>query len=266
MSKICVNTIIYNEDSFIWFAIMSVIDYVDKILIYDTGSKDNTLKIIEEIKKIKRNKIIIRKMREVDAYRLTTLRQKMLEESDCDWIILLDGDEIWWENSIKALIEEIRSKKNELDGIVVPVVVPVGDIYHMQETAAGKYNLLGRKGHLNLRAINRKIPDLHVDNTPYPMEGYRNQKNQLIQESEKTIFLDTPYLHMTHLKRSSAKRKFDKFKYELGDKVSNNFKFPEVLYKTHPNFVPSPWVKISGRSLILSKLLTPLRRIKRRLI
>lgn len=263
--KIWANTIVCNEENFIWFAIMSVIDYVDKILIYDTGSEDKTIEIIKEIKKIKKDKIIFKEMGKVDAQGLTNLRQKMLEESNCDWIILLDGDEIWWENSIKVLIKKIRSKRGGIDGIVVPVILPVGDIYHIQEAMAGQYVLLGRKGHFNLRAINRNIPNLHVDNTAYPLEGYRDNKNQLIQESKRTIFLNTPYLHVTHLKRSIDKRRFDKFKHELGDKVSNGFKFPEILYKNYPIFVRSPWIKSSGISLLTSKILTPLRKIKRRL-
>ena len=45
-----VNTVIRNEENFIWYALMSVIDYVDKILIYDLGSTDKTVEIIKTIK------------------------------------------------------------------------------------------------------------------------------------------------------------------------------------------------------------------------
>ena len=263
--KIWANTIVCNEENFIWFAIMSVVDFVDKLLIYDTGSEDKTVQIIEEIRKLKGDKIIFRKVGKVDAEGMSKLRQRMLEESNCDWILIVDGDEIWWEDSIKRLVKKIRNEGDNIDGIVVPVIIPVGDIYHLQEAAAGEYKLLGRKGHFNLRAINRKIPGLHVDK-PYPLEGYMNVENQLVQDSNRTIFLDAPYLHTTHLVRSSIKRKFNKFKYELGDKILNNFKFPDVLYKSHPVFVRSPWIKASGILLVISKILTPLRKIKRRLI
>jgi len=263
--KIWANTIVNNEDRFIWFAIMSVIDYVDKVLIYDTGSHDSTIKIIEEIKKIKKNKIIIRKMGEVDASGLTELRQKMLEESDCDWIILLDGDEVWWDESIKKLVEKINREGQDLDAIVVPTMIPVGDIYHMQEEKAGQYQILGRKGHFNLRAINTKIPGLHV-NLPHPNEGYFDNTSTPVQEKKRTIFLDAPYLHMTHLKRSTSIKIVDKFKHELGNKVGDSFRFPEVLNRSYPIIVPNPWIKISGTDLIKSKILTPLRKIKRRLI
>ena len=49
--KIWANTVVHNEENFIWFAIMSVVDYVDKVLVYDTGSTDQTVSIIKEIKK-----------------------------------------------------------------------------------------------------------------------------------------------------------------------------------------------------------------------
>lgn len=263
--KIWANTIVNNEENFIWFAIMSMVDYVDQILIYDTGSTDKTVQIINEIQKIKKNKILFEEIRPVDKFEFPKLRQKMLEESKCDWILILDGDEIWWEESIKKVINKINKDGDKIEGIVVPMIVPVGDIYHLQEERAGKYELLGKKGHLSLRVISKKIPGLHAD-WPYGKESYFDGNNKLIQEREEVIFLNAPYLHTTHLKRSNSKRKSDKFKYELGNKVSDNFKFPEVFYDSYPSIFSSPWTKLSGGTLIKAKLLTPLRKIKRRFL
>ncbi len=263
--KIWANTIVNNEENFIWFAIMSIVDYVDKILVWDTGSTDKTVEIIKEIKKAKGDKIDFRQVSEVDKFQFTKMRQAMLQQSKCDWILVLDGDEIWWEESIKKVIKEIEKRGNEIDGIVVPMIVPVGDIYHFQEEEAGRYKILGRKGHLSLRAINKNIPGLHVD-WPYGKEGYFDKNNLAVQEREDILFLDAPYLHMTHLKRSSKYRKQDKFKYELGKLASKEFKFPEVLLNPYPGIIFSPWVKISGINHIRAKLLTPFRKIKRRII
>lgn len=261
--KIWANTIVNNEENFIWFSIMSVIDFVDQILIYDTGSTDKTVEIISEVRKVKGNKITLKQLGHVSGDEFPKLRQKMLEESKSDWILVLDGDEIWWEDSIKRIIKTINKKKR-IEGIIVPMVVPVGDIYHIQEQRAGKYKLLGLKGHYNLRAINKGIPGLHAD-WPYGKESYLDENNLPIQERKGMVFIDAPYLHVTHLKRSSSKRKYDKFKYELGGKVSEKFKFPEVLYK-HPINIPSPWVKISGIQLLKATLFSPLRKIKRRIL
>lgn len=263
--NIWVNTMVHNEENFIWFALMSVIDYVDQILIYDTGSTDQTVQIIKEVQRKKKNKVRFQEVGTIAKDDFPKMRQKMLEESKSDWILVLDGDEVWWRNSIKKIIDTIQNKGNRIEGIVVPMVVPVGDIYHLQDNEAGQYRLLGRKGHLSLRAINKKIPGLHVD-FPYGKESYLDENNKLIQERENIIFLNAPYLHVTHLKRSSLKRKNDKFKYELGSLVNSDFKFPEVLMNPYPKIVPSPWVKISGLSLVKAKLLTPVRKIKRKFL
>ncbi len=259
------NCIVNNEENFIWFAIMSVVDYVDKILVCDTGSTDKTVEIIKEIKKIKGDKIILKEVGNVDIWEFSKMRQTQLLQSQCDWILLLDGDEIWWKDSINKLVKEIHIKGSEIEGIVVPVIVPVGDIYHLQEESAGRYEVLGRRGHFNLRAINKKIPGLHVD-WPYGRESFFDENKLPIQERPKVIFLDAPYLHVTHLKRSNSKRIFDKYKLELGNQVVPDFQYPEVLYEKYPQIVFSPWLKISGLRLFKARLLTPLRKIKRRLL
>lgn len=262
--KIWANTIVNNEENFVWFAIMSVVDYVDKVLVWDTGSDDKTAEIIKEIKKIKGEKIDFREVGSVDKFQFTKMRQAMLDQSKCDWILILDGDEIWWEDSIKRLTSEIKRKGKVIEGIAVPFIVPVGDIYHLQEEMAGRYKLLGKKGHLSLRVFNKKIPGLHVD-WPYGKESYLDKDNKPIQQREKIVFLDTPYLHVTHLKRSNLPRRYNKYKYELGASAREDFKFPEIFSTNYPKIVPSPWNKISGTELIKAMALTPLRRIKRRL-
>lgn len=259
------NCIVNNEENFIWFALMSVVDYVDKILVWDTGSTDKTVEIIKEVIKIKGDKVILKEVGEVDKFQFTKMRQMMLRQSKCDWILILDGDEIWWENSIKKIVAKIDKKEGEIEGIVVPMIVSVGDIYHFQEEQAGQYKIHGKKGHISLKAINRRIPGLHVD-WPYGKEGYFDKDYKLIQEREEIIFIDAPFLHVTHLKRSGLKKKLDKFKHELGDPVNEDFKFPEVLYKPYPNTVSSPWVSISGLDKIKAQFLTPLRKLKRRLV
>lgn len=263
--QIWANTIVNNEENFIWFSIMSIVDYVDKVMIFDTGSTDNTVNIIQEMIKIKGEKMIFKEVGTVSYEEFPKVRQKMLDESNCDWILILDGDEIWWKDSIKRAVKEIKKNGGNIDGIVVPIIVPVGDIYHLQEEKAGRYNLLGRVGHFSLRLINRKIPGLHVD-YPYGKESYIDGENRLVQERERIIFLDAPYLHVTHLKRSSKDRGFNKFKFELGNIIPDNFKYPEILYDHFPKFIPSPWQRLSGTKFLKAKLLTPFRKIKRRLV
>lgn len=258
------NCIVNNEENFVWFAITSIIDYVDRILIYDTGSSDKTVEIIEEIKRKYGNKINFKEVGIVDKFQFTKMRQQMLDQSNCDWILILDGDEVWWKDSIKKVVGKIEQDGDKVDGIVVPIKVVVGDIYHLQEEEAGQYNLFGKKGHLSLKAFRKNIPGLYVGQ-PYGKEGFFDSQNKSIQEREKVIFLDAPLMHLTYLRRSSKRRKFEKIKSELGDKVSDHFKYPEVLSLSYPKIIPSPWVKISGFKLLKAQILTPLRKIKRRI-
>lgn len=260
--KIWVNTIVNNEENFLWFSVASIAPFVDKILIWDSGSTDKTLAVIQSLKQKFGQKISFKQVGPLDHMEFTKMRQSMLEASNCDWILILDGDEIWWKKSIQQLVLEINNGGKNWDGFVVPMVVPVGDIFHIQSDQAGRYQLLGKKGHFSLKAINRKIAGLHVD-WPYGKEGFFDGQGKLIQERKRIKFINAPFLHVTHLSRSNEKRRYDKFKYEIGRKVKKDFVFPEVLYEKYPAFIQSPWVRISGTKLIKARLLTPLRKVKR---
>ena len=254
--KVWVNTIVYNEEIFLWFAIKSIIDFVDKIIIFDTGSTDKTVKIIKELQSQYPRKIIFQEFGPVDKYQYTKARQEMLDNSNCDWILVLDGDEIWWKVSIKKVIEEIKKNGEKIEGIVVPFYNAVGDLFHYQSESAGEYQILGRKGHLTLRAFKKNIPGLHVDN-PYGSEGYFDHDQTPIQHRKKIIFLQAPFLHLTHLKRSSKKQKQEKHKYELGQGFSKNFKLPEVFNLDFPSYINNPLEKRSFWYMIKSTVRFP---------
>lgn len=259
---IWVNTIVCNEENFIWFALMSVIDYVDKILVWDTGSNDKTVQIIKEVVQNKGKKIEFKEVGPVNRNGFTEKRQAMLEESKCDWVLVLDGDEVWWEDSIKKLKEQIEIEGDKLDAIAAPFYNCVGDIYHHQSEEAGEYRLLGRKGHLTLKAINRKIPGLHWS-MPYGQEGLYNEESTPIQnnKSNRLFFLEAFFLHLSHLKRSSISR--NKFKYDLGVSFPSDFKYPEVFYEEKPEGVPSPWLRRSKKYEAISLVKKPLQSLWR---
>ncbi len=271
--KVIGNTIVKNEGRYLWFALMSVVDYLDKILVWDTGSSDSTVEIIKEVQKRKPGKIEFKEIGEVGEYEFTEARQRMLEESRGDWIFILDGDEVWWEDSIKKIVDKINKNGDRLDLIANPYISVVGDIYHFQEEAAGQYHLLGHTGHLNIRAISKKIPGLHVDK-PYGEEGYYDSEGNRIQDRDpkRMIFIEAPYLHFSNIERSDKKlddavmQRRKKIRHELGIKFSKDFKYPEVFYLEFPEFLKNPWVKMDNKFLVRSIVETPLRKIKRRIV
>lgn len=261
MKTIWGNVIVKNEDRYIWFALKSAISYVDKILIWDTGSSDKTVEIIKLLKKEYPQKIEFKEIGQVNADELVKARQKMLEATQSDWVLVLDGDEVWWENSIKK-IQKVLS--DNLYAVVNPVTNVVGDIYHFQEENAGKYQILGKVGHLNLRFINRKIPGLHIKGR-YPLEGFFDGNGELIQTRDSKLkYVDAPLLHFTHLSRSTSEKN-RKLKYEIGNSFNPDFKFPEVFYLDRPSKVPSPWMKMPVKYKVRAIIETPFKKLKRKI-
>lgn len=272
--KIWAHTLVKNEERHLWFAVTSVIDCVDKLLLWDTGSSDKTPAIIKELKKSYPEKIEVRNVGPVDINEFTKVRQEMLDQTKGDWVLLVDGDEVWWDESIKELVDLIRERGEWLDSIVSRYINLVGDIFHFLPEKAGRYEIDGRKGFLSIRAMNRKIPGLHVAK-PHGQQGFFDKDGKLIQEREKNkrFHLEKPcYLHFTNLVRSSTlekdkqvpKRKI-KFKYSRGIPFPSDFYYPEVFFRKRPKIVPSPWRKSSTkyklRSLIYDLLLRVFRGI-----
>src|SRR5258708_10772779 len=268
---ISAHVLVKNEENFVWYSVISVIDYVDEVLIWDTGSTDNTKEIIKEIIKKYPNKINYKDVGEVNEKKYSEMRQQMLDESKYDWIFILDGDEIYFESSIRQITTEIQQNENKIESIVVPTLNLIGDMFHYQAENAGQYKLLGRKGHLALRFMNRKnISGLHVFEA-YGKEGYADGEGKPVQnrDQDKMLFIDAPYMHSTHLERSpkdkEVMQRSNKRKYEIGLSFPKDFYYPEVFFKDRSNIVPNIWKNMDFKFKVRAYIETPLRRLKRRI-
>ena len=272
--KIWAHTLVKNEEKYLWYAVTSVVDHVDKVLLWDTGSTDRTLEICKELSNKFPEKIDFCQVKISSAEEFPKLRNKMLQTTEADWFLMVDGDEVWWEDSIKKVIGTISKKGKRIESIVVPMIYPIGDIYHRQEEAAGKYELAGKKGHYALRGINRSIPGLTSLN-PHGTWGWTDGEGRMIQDrsSEKLLFIDAPYMHFSHLPRAGTIedekkviKRPQKIKHELGNPLPKDFYYPEVFFRERPKFVPSPWNRMTPAFYLRAFLETPLRKIKRRVL
>lgn len=263
--KITVHCLVKNEEKFIWYAINSVLEHVEKIIVWDTGSTDKTVEIIKSIKSAK---IEFQEKGAVDPAGVTRLRNEMIDITNTNWIMVLDGDEVWWDDTMEKIKGVIHPDPLKFDTIVSPTIMLVGDIYHIQEDLAGRYKIHDKYGHYNLRFMRVKHNDIKVVGVygHYPYEAFINDKGVKAQElaKDRIYFSDKPYLHMSHLLRSSKQR--PKFKYELGESLPLDFYFPEVFFKPRPNVVPSPWRSMSFEYKFRAFIETPLKKLKRRLI
>lgn len=244
MPRITVQTLVKNEQRFIWFALRSVVEWVDEILVWDTGSSDQTVEII---KTLHYPNIKFRSIASVDAASHTQARQQMLDATTSDWFITLDGDEVWWRDSIAQLIEAIHSHPNA-SAIISPFYNAVGDIWHYQDPTFIKYQIHNYKGGYNIRAINRRVAGLHITN-PHGRQEYRTLNQTPLQElpKDQLPFVDASYLHMTHLRRSTSsmdkatlKRAF-KFRFDLGRPSPATIFPPEAFYYPRPEIVGDPF-------------------------
>lgn len=207
--------LVRNEDRFIWYAINSALPYLEKLIIYDTGSTDKTVGIV---KSIKSSKIIFAQKFQKTPEELVKLRLDQIAQTRTEWFFLLDGDEIWPEKSIVKLFDTAINAPGDKLAVFCRTRNCVGDVYHYLPENTGRYELSGIKGHLNVRMF-RKTPDLTVTGR-YPLEAYCYKGLPINDQPGKLVFADVWYLHTTHLQRSSLTEKIlnreKKSKYDLG--------------------------------------------------
>ena len=274
LMEIWAHTLVKNDARWLWYSVNSVIDHIDKLLLWDTGSVDDSLEIERELKSSYPDKILYFKRPQNSKEEFTDVRQEMLEATLSDWFLMLDADEIWWRSSIEKVINKIKTEGQKIESIVVPTVNTVGDIFHYQDNNAGRYKFGSLTGHYNLRAINKNIPGLRSQGV-HGVWGWADKDGKMIQDRnpEKVVFVDAPYLHTTFLKRSSSDtgdtaviKRHKKLKYEIGKDFPSDYFYPEVYFEDKPVSVKSPWQVMDTKFKARSYVETPLRQLKRKYI
>lgn len=131
-----------NEERYIGQTLRSVLPFVEKAIIVDTGSTDKTIEIIEslispfssrfpapEVNFIKRE--ITKDSRVWDGNHLnqdlTNLRNEMLSMTETDWVWQVDGDEIYPYGSIQALESSVPLLSGPMVGLMHPIKWCVSD-------------------------------------------------------------------------------------------------------------------------------------------
>jgi glycosyltransferase involved in cell wall biosynthesis len=200
---ITTHTIVKNEQNWIKPALLSVIGQVDQMLVWDTGSTDKTPAII---KSINSPKIVFVQKGSVDRRALVALRNEQIKITQTPWFLILDGDEIWPKNNLIQLIKAIEKAQPNTIALVNRTKNCIGDINHFLPESKGQYHIGPWQGHLNIRAI-RNLPGLKVVGE-YPDEAYIYQGKKLQDQPENLEFVNTCYLHTTHLKRTAWRHSF----------------------------------------------------------
>lgn len=192
-----VHTIIKNEERWIKPALEAVLDKAEVLLVWDTGSTDKTISLIQSIKS---PKIKLKLFKHIDRKKLVELRHEQIKQTKTDWFLIVDGDEIWPQENLEKLIKAMEKAKPETLALVNRTRNCIGDLQHYLPESAGKYHIGPWQGHLNIRAI-KNLPGLTVTGE-YPNEAYLHQGKKLQDQPENLELVDTWYYHATHLKRT----------------------------------------------------------------
>lgn len=260
--KITAHCVIKNEDKWIWYALNSILPYVEQVLVFDTGSTDKTAEIV---KLINSPKIIFEEKGPVDREGLVKLRQEQIDRTKTEWFLILDGDEIWPKLQMEKLIKQVNLVPDNIIALFNRTRNCIGDIYHYLPDSSGNYDIAGIRGNLNTRLIRKKL-DLKVTGV-YPDEYYGDKNGPVQKQKANLMFVDCWYLHTTFLQRSSlgSKTSGSLGKQKVWEKGLNMKKgeLPEVLKITRSEVINNPFVKRSFSYELLASMFAPFIYIKR---
>lgn len=261
--------IVKNEEKWIWYSIMSIIDFVDKLIIYDTGSQDKTIELVKRILSDAKfgKKIIFEERGQVSSEKFTLLRQEQLEKTNTDYFFVVDGDEIWYKKSLEEIKYIINNSVDDVHLIASKFLNCAGDIFHYRDFSKETYRIKNIVGSITIRLYSMKIKGLHCAGD-YGVEGYYDYLKKPVQESEWNIHvIEKPYLHTSYLQRAgfiegdlSIKYRKNKFRADWDHSFDKNFKYPEVFYLEPPDILESPWENKIG---IQEKFMHLIRKIKK---
>lgn len=245
-----------NEEKWLWYSMMSIIDYVDQILIYDTGSTDHTVDIIDSIKSNEKyaKKVQFIEKGSVSREEFVKLRKEQIDKTTTDYFIVVDGDEIYYSDVLKKLREALDSDEDYECGII-PFICCAGDVFHYRDPKKELYTFDGKTGAIALRVLSMHVPGISCGDENGQNDGYYDVNRTYIVPDNgfKTYWSDGMYLHMSYMLRSSSVKKDAEIRWP-GNRINKlknqstwdgrfpkDFKFPEAFYLEHPDFVDSPW-------------------------
>lgn len=265
MIEITTHTLIKNEDQWVWYALSAWEPFAGEMLVYNDNSDDETEAVLESLKS---PKIIIKKVAAKEKKDLTMFRNQMLEETKTEWFLLLDGDEIWNRKTIKVFLSYLEKLPKNVWAVVMETRNCVGDVFHYLPENTGRYELLGRTGHLTVRAY-RKMPGFGWAGI-YPLEDYHDSLGRSVyKQNNHLAFFDGFYWHLTHLRRSSSSKKvwgFRNQKYESGVEIKEDNELPEVFFEKRPLIVSDPLRKQNFGYELMAEIQRPFKEIKRKLL
>lgn len=273
-----IHMVVQNEERWVWYALMSVIDYADQLLIFDTGSTDKTVEIIKTISENPKykDKIIFEEKGKLDRKAFVKVRDEQVQRTKTDFFMIVDGDEVHYASVMKKLREVLD--ECEVDSAIFPFICCAQDVKHYRDPRNEHYCFEGCEGAYNLRVVSMHIPGIHCGDAEGIWDGYYDGNGVCIDPGEnyRGYYVPGFYLHMSNMLRSADKEK------DVGTGWPSNravkyktrctwdfafpeeMAYPEVFYIEHPDIVHNAWERDPGMERKVMQLLKSLLLIVRR--
>lgn len=181
-----------NEEYWIHYVLRDLLRVFGRAIMIDTGSTDSTVEIAREtaVDSGAELVLILEDMRG-DRHRIGQCPTRLRQMAQTDWMLLVDGDEIWSEPELRALLEmpeEVYAGKQV--GFVNGRTVDVRD---------GR--LVERPGMCADRLFYRDV--VWDKRTDYPFQSHGLEARIAAGKTFYTNFHSSYYWHVRHLRRSS---------------------------------------------------------------
>ena len=188
--------IVKNEEVFLEKCLLSVKDWVDEIIIVDTGSTDRTV----EVAKRYTDKMYFHPWE--DSF--SKARNQALTYAACDWIFQIDADEELVQEDTRILLDAVQNE--DLDAIMVQIVSTLRDgkseSIHSVERIFRNNRLIHYEGRVHERVVgikNAKVYPIRLTHYGYDLGQTQSRKKFDRTESLLKMDLeDDPDNSLTH--------------------------------------------------------------------
>jgi glycosyltransferase involved in cell wall biosynthesis len=240
-------TLIKNEEQYLPYCLASIRDYCDEIIIVDTGSTDRSVEIAKAF-----GAYVIQAEWKNDFAMIRNISQSC---AISDWILWLDGDEVFTDAGIKK-IKDVHLLDSTADFFLLPRLNFWKETKYIAWYPDSQYKLyrnnIGLKwqGKIHEKIYDEKIEqhrrrlkhsDVHIFHY-----AYMKSREDVKRKMENYIKIENPDMDDNKIKRCSTEHSF--FYNRLPDGTQEyNGQLPEVFNRVQ---VTNDEIKVDGKTLI----------------
>ena len=211
------NTLVRNGQPFLNLVLRQAEPYMNRMLItISEKSNDGSLEVLRKLEHDFPRKVRIYFENVSDPSELTTMRQRMADDTYEDWILFLDDDDLWPKESMDEMMRLVREN---VDGYAVSPIQVVDQNYYDKHWYEHKYFA---------KWFQNK--DINYAG-PWPRDMILSGDRELYwKKNSRVKRLNGKYFHLSNIKPSSfRKEKWSKGHYV--EEIKNRSEYPDWCKK-----------------------------------